>query len=464
MRAEAGPYRVEDIVRACEGTILCGPQEAAFDAICTDSRQVRPGDLFVPIRGERFDGNEFILPALEAGARGSLVDGDIHRVLPHIPADCVLIQVEDTLPSLSDLASAHRITHTFPLIAVTGSSGKTTVKEMIAGILSLRHRPLVSKGNFNNMIGLPMTILSLSSSHTAAVVEAGINTKGEMSRLAHAALPDIAVITTAGPVHLEGLGTIAGVAEEKYQLVRALRPKGRAILPEANGYLRALLKEFPVEALLFGLERGDVTARNVEFGSGTKFAMVTPWGEREIFLKVPGRHNVLNALAAAAACLSIGCGPDEAAEGLALFTAPPMRMELIPLTGGRVLIRDCYNANPQSMKAALEVLAAKGRAGLALLADMKELGPQAEAFHEEIGREAARLHVGRVVFVGDYGPAFEKGFIGAGGDPGSVNVMETAEDAWRLVLPILSGYEVVLVKGSRSMRMEIMADRILEEK
>ena len=208
MRADAGPYKASDIVQACSGVLLSGDPEISFDAISTDSRDIRENDLFIPLKGPNFDGHDFVLPALEAGARGSLVDRDDYRVFLQDLPDYVLIQVQDTCRALSDLASAYRQTLTLPLIAVTGSSGKTSVKEMIAAVLGRSHHPLVSQGNFNNMIGLPMTILNLSPEHTVAVVEAGINMSGEMAHLARAACPDVAVITTIGPVHLEGLGTI----------------------------------------------------------------------------------------------------------------------------------------------------------------------------------------------------------------------------------------------------------------
>ena len=465
MRAQAGPYRAGDVADACGGLLLHGDADVLFEGICTDSREIRKNDLFVALHGPNFDGNQFVLPALEAGARGSLVTGDINRGILQFLSNQVLIQVQDTLPALSDLASAHRKIYPYPLVAVTGSSGKTTVKEMIAAVLGRSHRPLVSAGNFNNMIGLPMTVLNLCADHTIAVVEAGINLKGEMSHLARAASPSVAVITTIGPVHLEGLGTIENVAHEKFDLVRALPANGAAILPQGSPYIEPLLADCPCPAHFFGVEIGDFRAEGIKMEEETSFQMITPSGKAEIRLKVPGRHNIANALAAAASCMAAGVSLDDAVQGLNDFVPPTWRMERLPLGDNRVLIRDCYNANPQSMKAALEVLAHSGGSHmkLALLADMKELGDRAAELHEELGQEAAIRGIDRVLFVGGYGPSVADGFIAAGGNPESITCVQDKESAWDAVKADINQYGAILVKGSRAMRMETLAQAVLEE-
>ncbi len=305
MRADAGPYRTEDVLCACRGELLSGYPRTVFDGISTDSRDIRQNDLFVPLQGPNFDGHDFLLPALEAGARGSLFARDIHRENFQQLSNYVLIQVQDTLHALSDLASAYRKTCTLPLIAVTGSSGKTSVKEMIATVLGRSHRPLVSEGNLNNMVGLPMTVLNLTRSHTVAVIEAGINREGEMEHLARAASPDVAVITTIGPVHLEGLGSVENVAKEKFKLVRTLPGNGTAVLPAGNRHLSPLLELCPCPVVFFGIEEGDYRATNIHLGEETLFEMVTPVGAEKIRLRVPGRHTISNALAAAAACMAV---------------------------------------------------------------------------------------------------------------------------------------------------------------
>jgi len=465
MRADSGPYLAADIAAACAGVLVSGDPETRFDGITTDSREIRKNDLFVPLKGPSFDGHDFLLPALEAGARGSLLDRDVKGDILQNPSKPVLIQVQDTLHSLSDLASAHRNTHSFPLIAVTGSSGKTTVKEMIAAVLGRSHRPLISEANFNNMIGLPMTVLNSGPRHTVAVVEAGINKSGEMEHLARAARPDAVVITTVGPVHLEGLGSVENVASEKFKLVRALAATGVAVLPAGDPYLAPLLDGSPCPVVSFGIESGDFRAANVKFAEETSFEMITPGGSREIRLPVPGRHNIVNSLAAAAASVSVGVSLDDVAEGLKGFVPPALRMEMVPLSEDRTLIRDCYNANPQSVSVALEILADSGRGHktLALLADMKELGTEAEELHREAGRHAARLGIDRMIFVGDFGKSFREGFVAGGGAGDSFHWAADKEDVWRAIEPDLKTYGAVLVKGSRLMKMETIADRIREE-
>ncbi|MGO9568420.1 MAG: UDP-N-acetylmuramoyl-tripeptide--D-alanyl-D-alanine ligase [Desulfomonilaceae bacterium] len=465
MRAGSGPYQAEEIVQACRGTLLSGDPEAAFQAISTDSRDIKDNDLFVPLKGTNFDGHEFLFPALEAGARGSLVDREVNREIYKSLSNHVLIQVQDTLLALSDLASAHRKKHPVPLIAVTGSSGKTTVKEMIAAVLWQSHHPLVSQGNFNNMVGLPMTVLNLGPQHSTAVVEAGINRNGEMDCLARAASPDVAVITTIGPVHLEGLGSIENVAREKFKLVEGLTRGGTAVVPAVHPLLDPLLRDASCLVVTFGLEQGDFRAENIRYGVETTFEMKTPSGSQEIRLQVPGRHNIANTLAAAAACSAIGVGLSDVSRSLSRFSSPAWRMEILSLGGNRTLIRDCYNANPQSMRAALEVLSGRGTGTrtLAILADMAELGDQSARLHEEIGKEAARLGIDRLVFVGANGRFFADGYVSAGGDANAVTVAADKESAWNVIGPDLENFGSILVKGSRLMKMETVADRILGE-
>ncbi len=465
MRAESGPYTVGQILKACNGMVLQGDPAAAFRAISTDSRNIKENDLFVPLKGTNYDGHDFMIPALEAGALGSLLHRDVDREILRNLANRVLIQVQDTLLALTSLASAHRYTHTSPLIAVTGSSGKTTVKEMIAAILGRTHRLLASQGNLNNLIGLPMTVLSLSQHHTAAVVEAGINVVGEMKQLARAASPNVAVITSVGPVHLEGLKSTDNVAREKFELVRALRPDGTAVLPAGNIFLEPLIAESPCPVVTFGIDAGDFRAGEINMGAQTRFEMITPQGSREIILQVPGRHNVDNALAAAAACLAVGSLLSDVADGLRQFTTLSWRMEMFPLPGNRTLIKDCYNANPDSMKAALEVLAKtrKGARTLALLGDMMELGPSASQLHEEAGKVAARLGIDRVIFVGRFGESFQLGFQAGGGDGRVIYTVEDKSAALELLKNDLAQFGAILVKGSRAMKMESLADMILEE-
>ena len=464
MRAEGGQYVVGEIVRACSGVLLRGGSEIVFDGITTDSRDIRKNDLFIPIKGTNFDGHDFIVPALEAGALGSLINRDANREIFTVLSNQVLIQVQDTLQALSDLASTHRRKYPVTLVAVTGSSGKTTVKEMIAAILGRSRHLLVSQGNFNNMIGLPMTVLNLGPEHTAAVVEAGINMTGEMERLAHAARPNISVITTVGPVHLEGLGSVENVAAEKFKLAQALSSDGTAVVPYGNPYLEPLLRDCSCRVVTFGLDHGDFRASQMGGRGENSFRIISPVGEQELRLPLPGRHNISNALAAAAAATAAGATLNDVARALSAFTPLHWRMETLNLGKDRTLIRDCYNANPQSMKAALEVLAGQENGPtLAVIGNMAELGNDAEALHEDLGREVAKMRISRFVFVGAFGRFFERGFVSAGGEEQKMTVVPDKEAAWDAIRTELKKFSAILIKGSRMMKMETLADRILEE-
>lgn len=463
MRVDNLKYNACEICSACNGVIIRGSSETVFSGISTDSRDIKNGDLFVPLRGDNFNGFDFVIPALNAGARGSLVDNDFSDELPKNFSDNVLIKVKDTLLSLTDLASAHRLLFPIPLIAVTGSSGKTTVKEMIASILSRSKTTLATKGNLNNLIGLPMTVLSITPEYGAAVVEAGINHVGEMDLLAKAAAPDVAVISTIGPVHLEGLINVETVAREKFKMVQAASKAG--VVPFGVTELKNLLDDCQATIFTFGVAGGDFRASKIVSADVTSFLMECPWGSSEINIRVPGKHNVANAMAAAAACLNLGANLEDVALGLESLEAPSWRMETVKLRGARILFKDYYNANPQSMKAALETLdeSDNGCRKMAILGDMMELGALSDELHAEIGKRAASLNIERVIFIGSSSEAFAKGFRELDDTSGKLSLFEDKETAWEAISSEIGAYDRILVKASRSMKMEQIANRIIEE-
>lgn len=463
MRADELKYSARQICSACRGELIRGDAETVFSGVSTDSREIRNGDLFVPLRGDNFNGFDYVIPALRAGAGGSLLDNDFLHELPNDLSNHVLIRVQDTLRSLTDLASTHRKLFPVPLIAVTGSSGKTTVKEMIASILSVSNRTLATKGNLNNLIGLPMTILSISPQYTAAVVEAGINHTGEMELLARAASPDVSVISTIGPVHLEGLKDLATVAREKFRLIEAASTAG--VIPCGIPELEALHGLYKGRLLTFGTDRGDFRASNITSDDRSRFNMECPWGTLEVSIQIPGRHNIENALAASASCLLLGSSMEDVAKGLENLQAPSWRMETVRLDKGRVLLKDYYNANPQSMKAALETLVEFDQRSrkIAILGDMMELGEQSSRLHHEIGRLAASLKIDRIIFIGEFANDFGSGFLNGNGSSQALTVFSDKEAAWEAIKMELGAYDRILVKASRSMKMELIANRILEE-
>ncbi len=463
MRADSLQYSALQICSACDAEMASGNGATVFTGISTDSRDIKDGDLFVPLKGDNFNGFDYVIPALQAGAGGSLIDSGFSQELSNDISDRVLIRVQDTLRSLTDLASTHRKLFPIPLVAVTGSSGKTTVREMIASILSRKYRTLATKGNLNNLIGLPMTILTISPECEAAVVEAGINRIGEMDMLARAAAPNVGVISTIGPVHLEGLKNIATVASEKFRLVMAASDTG--VIPFGVPELEALRERFSGKLFTFGIDRGDFRASNISMGDRIRFLMESPWGSREITILHPGKHNIANALAASAACLSIGLSLDDVATALVETAPPAWRMEFVQFGADRILIRDYYNANPQSMRAALETLADinGNHSKIAILGDMKELGAESYSLHHDIGRLAASLKIDRLIFIGESGRAFADGFFYAKGASGVLSLFDDRDSAWEVIRSEIGAYDRILVKASRAMKMELLAGRILEE-
>jgi UDP-N-acetylmuramoyl-tripeptide--D-alanyl-D-alanine ligase len=465
MRSEAGPYTVNDILESTSGILLQGRADTAFDGICTDTRELAPNDLFVPLTGQNFNGNSFVIPALDAGAGGSLVNCDVQLEIPYHLSDHVLIQVQDTLRSLTDLASTHRKIYPTPLIAITGSSGKTTVKEMIGSVLR-KHGPVrITVGNLNNLIGLPMTVLDIRRDHKIAVVEAGINRVGEMDLLAKAASPNVAVITNIGQAHLEGLGSVENIAIEKFKLVQGLAPGGLGIVPEDSEALRKLMERFSGRIVTFGRSRGDFKADNIKLGVETSFEIVGPFGRTKIQWNLLGLHNILNSLAACAACLELKIPIEDIREGLQNFRPPALRMEVKELRDSRKLIRDFYNANPLSMKAALEALTnyREKRSAIAILGDMMELGDHAPELHEEIGAFAGKAFIDRIVYIGAFRDDFARGFLSSGGDDSTLRLFSDKKMAWEFLRGSISDFQLILVKGSRAMKMELIADQIERE-
>lgn len=423
---------------------LRGP-DLRFAAVTTDSRSVAKGALFVALRGERFDGRAFVAQAQAAGAVAALVEDFVDVALPQL-------RVADTLAGLQQLAALWRARFTIPLLAVTGSNGKTTTKQMLATVLAARGPVLATRGNLNNHIGVPLTVLQLRSAHRSAVIEMGANHRGEIASLAALARPDIGIVTQAGDAHLEGFGSRDAVAGAKGELFAALGASGIAVINADDPYA-ALWKTMaaPASVLYFGLSEGaDVRGLDLQAqaAAGTRFTLVTPQGRAELLLPMPGRHNVLNALAAAAAGVAFGLSVDEIARGLEHSEGAQGRLHWKTTRQGAQLLDDSYNANPSSLRAGLDLLAAlPGRRWL-VLGDMAELGPAAAELHAEAGTTARQLGIERLFAVGRLAAQAVRGF-GAGAEH-----FETTEALAAALAPQLGTNVTLLVKGSRSSRME----------
>ena len=444
------PRRLSDLAAATGGMLQGADRE--FGRVTHDSRALGAGDLFVAIRGERFDGHEFIAQAEKQGAAGALVERSVQATLSQV-------LVKDSRRGLGAYAAHWRRRFTLPLVGVTGSSGKTTLKEMIASILRQRGTTLATRGNMNNDIGMPLTLLELDGSCRYAVIEMGTNHPGEIGYLAKLATPDIGVVTNAGPAHLEFLKDVAGVAKEKGALFSSLTGDGTAVI-NADDTHAGLWKEMAGRRRVstFGFsEQADFHPLPgvLEPGDGHwRFHLRSPAGEVDISVSLPGRHNVSNALAAAAAGVAAGASLEDVRAGLA--QAPATTGRLIVGTGwnGCRLIDDTYNANPLSLMAAVEYAVGLGDRAWLVLGDMGELGPSSERLHAESGARLRAVGIERLYTLGSMSRCAAEAF-GAG-----ARWFEDLDGLVRTLQTDLDRHVTLLVKGSRSMRMERVVEAL----
>ncbi|MFZ5493594.1 MAG: UDP-N-acetylmuramoyl-tripeptide--D-alanyl-D-alanine ligase [Pseudomonadota bacterium] len=413
-----------------------------FSGVTTDSRSLRAGELFVALEGPRFDGHDYLDAAAAAGAAGALV----RRTHPALPC----IEVADPLVALGQLAAAWRGRFDIPLVAVTGSSGKTTVKELLAAALAGLGPVLATRGNRNNHIGMPLTLLELRDSHRAAVIEMGMNHAGEIAHLADLARPTVGLIGNAGAAHLEGLGSVAAVARAKGELVEHLPPNAVAVLNADDTFLPLWRDLAGTRRIVtFGLDsQADVSADYALAADGSAIEIRTPAGTAAARLSLLGRHNVMNALAASAAALAAGASLADIAAGLASVRPVPGRLYPLAGKGGARLIDDSYNANPLSVQAAIAVLAGLPGERLLVLGDMGELGAEAAALHAQCGAAARTAGIERLVTLGPLSAHAAAAF-----GTGAVACRELPE-AIDAVGARLHPHLAVLVKGSRSAGME----------
>ncbi len=447
-------WRLSEIQRAVGG-VLCGP-DRAIAGVSTDTRSIEPGQLFVALRGERFDGHDFLEPAIAAGAGALLV-----AVEKRLPAGASALVVADTRLALGRMAAAWRARFDIPVIAVTGSNGKTTTKEMIAAILKAHFGDavLATRGNLNNDIGLPLTLLGLNGGHRAAVIEMGMNHPGEIAYLAPLGAPTVAVITNAQRAHLEGMGDLNRVAREKGSIFAGLGAGGVAVVNADDAYAglwRRMAGRNPL--LTFGIERAaDVQAVVRQQGLTTLVGLWTPVGQADLKLAVPGRHNARNALAAAAACLAAGIPLAAVVAGLEGFAGLEGRLQRRQGRAGAMVLDDTYNANPDSVRAGIDVLAATVGRKVLVLGDMGEIGEASGQYHDEIGGYAKSQGIDRLLALGDASQQAVRNF-----GEGARHFC----DIEKLIVAVnkeLGPETTVLVKGSRFMKMERVADAIVSE-
>jgi UDP-N-acetylmuramoyl-tripeptide--D-alanyl-D-alanine ligase len=473
-------WELDAVVRASGAEVVRRGTATRFTTVATDSRALAGGELFVALRGPRYDAHHFLAEAVAAGATGVVVERGVD--LDDQWDGVVILRVPDTLRALQDLAAARRRALAPCVLGITGSNGKTTTKEMLAAILIAAEgaeRVLKTSVNLNNLIGVPLTLLGLTGRERHAVVEMGMNAPGEIWRLAEIADPDVGVITNVGPAHLEGVGSLDGVAQAKGELFARMRASAVAVANADDPRVAALAETFAGRVVRFGAG-AEVAATAVRCApDASTFHLRVNGTSAEVRLRIPGRHNVANALAAAAAAHAVGIGIDAIAAGLGAATAVGNRMRLLTLAGGVTILNDSYNANPASVAAALHSLAeAPARRRVAVLGDMLELGPDSAAHHRAIGRLAADLGVDALYLYGDHAAETARGATdapraaaegAAGGAPtlraagvapaeclpeAAVHVATTHDAIAAALVAELRAGDWVLVKGSRGQRME----------
>ncbi|MBI4228157.1 MAG: UDP-N-acetylmuramoyl-tripeptide--D-alanyl-D-alanine ligase [Deltaproteobacteria bacterium] len=433
-----------------------------FSGISTDSNKILGDELFFALKGERLDGHNFISDALDRGAQGAVVEKDGYDS----KNGKIIIRVPSTFKALGDLAQAWRGKfQSLKLAAITGSNGKTTTKEMVSSILSLRHSVLKNSGNFNNLIGLPLTLLKLTGDHNAAVVELGMNDFGEIKRLTEISNPDIGAITNVGKAHLEKLGSIEGVAKAKGELIEGFDETNAFVVNMDDPLIRRIAGSVKCIKIPYGIESHGVvvSARDIMIDgfSAISFKMNIEGREFPARMRGIGIHNVMNALCASGIALLFGCSDEEIQAGLERYSPVYMRMEVLDSPFGFKIINDTYNSNPDSMRGAVEELIrlkSKGRT-IAVLGDMLELGNESMTEHRMLGEFLRELGVDYVIAYGKFGRCVLEGF----GEKSRGFYAETHEDAAEKLKNYAGTEDLVLVKGSRGMKMENVIQRLFKE-
>lgn len=421
--------------------------DAVISEISTDTRKITPGSLFICLKGERFDAHDFAPKAAELGAAALIVEHPVDVDLP-----CII--VENTGKAMLELSAWYRSKFSIPVVGLTGSVGKTTTKEFIALVLSAKYKTLKTQGNLNNEIGVPQMLFKMDSETEAAVIEMGMNHRGEIHRLTSAVRPTIALITNIGTSHIENLGSREGILNAKLEILDSME-KGSKLLINSDNDMLATVKRDDFKIIKFAIDdkSADYTAKDIEEGdNSTSFTVCFDGEERQITVPTVGRHNVYNALAAFSVGREIGIDADDAASALANYVPAGMRQRSVDV--GKVhVIEDCYNASPDSMNAALTTLAGRKEGKkIAVLADMLELGDYSPKAHESVGKKAAELNIDMVLAYGDYA----KLYVSAAKENGLKNAyhFETKEELAEKLFESAKPGDNVLFKGSRGMRLE----------
>ena len=458
-------FTINELLTATGGWLLNGEarkiEKETVHGVCTDSRKIKPHNLFLALEGESFDGHDYIAQAVSAGASAVITAKNVPT-----PPGVNVIKVPNTLAALGDLARFHRRRFRIPVIAVTGSNGKTTTKELIAAALGLKYQVVKTKLNFNNEIGLPLTLLEINRSTEAVVVEMGMRGKGQISYLARIAEPTIGVITNVGITHMELLGSKQAIADAKAELITALPADGTAILNGDDPLVAAMQSLFPGTTYFYGIKANVLDLRAVEIArahvharAGQLITTDGKWGRFSFFLPLPGEHNVMNALSAVTVGLALGISPPEFSRVFTELPEMEKRLRIIQ-NGGVIIIDDTYNASPSSVKAALKVLADEEQITrkIAVLGDMLELGEISREAHREVGQAVAACGCSALFALG---PQSSEMVSAVQGEPLIARHYQKKSDLLDDLLAYISPGDAILIKGSRGMQMEEIVSALL---
>ena len=463
------PWTTTDIIKATKGKLLYGEADHNFSGISIDSRSITVNDIFVAIQGQVHDGHNFTEDVIRRGIRGFLIKKDKTGDFPNAEWEkrgLVCVAVNDTTIALGDLAAYNRRRSNVSVIAITGSNGKTTTKDMTAAVVSRRFNTLATSGNFNNEIGLPLTLLKLNHRHQWAVLELGMNKPGEIGRLGQICLPDVGVIINIGHAHLEGFDSVDGIMHAKGELLAKIKPGGTAVLNGDDPKILQLADKSSTDVLFYGLsENAAVRALAIsEKSFGVSFTLSLPSEQISIDLNTPGNFMVSNALAAASAGYLLGSTAEEIKAGLEDFKPVQGRMNILTTNNGIHIINDTYNANPGSMEAAITTLKSlKGRKrGVLVIGDMLELGKYAASMHKKVGSLAARSDITKLYVTGEFADTVAAGARDEDMDSRDI-FRGTREEILKDLTDHVRPGDWVLVKGSRAMGMEKIVEGLTSE-
>jgi UDP-N-acetylmuramoyl-tripeptide--D-alanyl-D-alanine ligase len=464
-------FKLHELITATGGVLRQGALEQTISGITTDSRRIKPGELFLALRGEKFDGHDFIPTAIHNGASALMVMKDITVNEP-----AAIIQTPDTLTAYGAIARFHRERFRIPVIGITGSNGKTTTKDLTAAVLAQKYTIIRTEANYNNEIGLPATLLNITPETEVAIVEMGMRGLGQIRKLAELARPNLAIVTNVGLTHLELLGSRENIGRAKAELVEALPSDGLAILNGDDEYVRRMSELTRARSVYFGIGHPDLDYRAKVLAmdeNGSRFQVTVrgaKGGEQRNFivaLPISGNHNIYNALAAIAVGLELGVSEALIQQGLGNPIISEKRQKMLAIKNGYSIIDDTYNASPASMKAALDVLALNQNGGrkIAVLGDMLELGPQSADIHREIGKYAADIGVQELFCYGALAREFLVGFQKTRNQdcPGDSRYFASKTALIQELKPILQPGDIVLIKGSRGMKMEEIIAALTDE-